>query len=49
MKISFNDKEIKKMSKALFLKQHKSFADKVDLEAYYYKVNPKKIVKGDSK
>jgi len=49
MKISFNDKEIKKMSKALFLKQHKAFADKVDLEAYYYKVNPSKVVKGKYK
>ena len=48
MKISFNDKEIKKMSKALFLKQHKSFAGKVDLEAYYYKVNPIKVVKEKS-
>jgi hypothetical protein len=47
--ISFNDKEIKKMSKAQFLKQHKSLADKVDLEAYYYKVNPKKVVKAKSK
>ena len=49
MKISFNDKAIKKMSKAQFLKQHSYFADKIDLEAYYYKVNPKKVVKEESK
>jgi hypothetical protein len=48
MKISFNDKAIKKMSKAQFLKQHSYFADKIDLEAYYYKVNPKKVVKAKS-
>ena len=49
MKISFNDKEIKKMSKTQFLKQHKYFGDKIDLEAYYDKVNPKKVVKETSK
>lgn len=48
MKISFNDKEIKKMSKAQFIKQHKHLAKNVDLEAYYQKVNPKKVVKGNS-
>lgn len=48
MKISFNDKEVKKMSKAQFLKQHEYFADKIDLEAYYNKVNPKKVVKEKS-
>jgi hypothetical protein len=48
MKISFNDKEVKKMSKAQFLKQHSYFADKIDLEAYYNKVNPKKVVKEKS-
>ena len=48
MKISFNDKEVKKMSKALFLKQHKAYADKIDLEAYYHKINPKKVVKAKS-
>jgi len=47
MKISFNDQAIKKMGKAQFLKQHKAFADKVDLEAYYYKINPKSV-KGKS-
>tara|TARA_R110000824_G_scaffold171218_2_gene348755 strand:+ start:147 stop:296 length:150 start_codon:yes stop_codon:yes gene_type:complete len=49
MKISFKDEEIKKMSKALFLKQHKHLAKHIDLEAYYYKVNPSKVVKGKSK
>tara|TARA_R110001606_G_C15204146_1_gene632072 strand:+ start:688 stop:840 length:153 start_codon:yes stop_codon:yes gene_type:complete len=50
MTISFNDQEIKKMSKAEFLKMHKAFARVVDLEAYYDKVNPKKkVVKRKSK
>lgn len=48
MKISFNDKEVKKMSRAQFLKQHKPFAGRIDLEAYYDKLNPKKVVKGKS-
>lgn len=49
MTISFNEEEVKKMSKALFLKQHKAFAQVIDLEAYYQKINPKKVVKGKSK
>ena len=50
MTISFNKEAIKKMSKAEFIKMHKSFAQLIDLDAYYDKVNPKKkVVKRKSK
>lgn len=45
-KITLNDKEIKKMSKTKFLKQHARLADKMDLVAYYDNLKPKK--KSDS-
>lgn len=44
MTISFNEQAIKKMSKADFLKKYKSFANLIDLEAYYDRINPKKKV-----
>ncbi len=46
MKISFNDKEIVKMTRSKFIKQHKHLDSKIDLGAYY---DTLKNVKGKSK
>ena len=48
MKISFNEKEVKKMSKAKFMNQHKHLARVDILEAHYQRINPKNV-KGSSK
>lgn len=51
MKISFNDQEVKKMSKSQFLKAFAKAKRAIDLEAYYDSLFPKKkkkSVKGDS-
>lgn len=49
MRISFNDKAIKKMSKKAFLKQFAHLKKYVDLEAYFDSLKAKKNVKRDSK
>ena len=42
MKISFNEKAVKGMSKKEFLKINKHIAERVDLETYYETINPPK-------
>jgi hypothetical protein len=46
-RVSFNEKEVKKMSKSQFLKQFANVERFVEggLEAYYDKLVPKKIAK----
>ena len=49
MRISFNNNQVKKMTKKAFLKQHDHLKDYMDLEKFYDKLVPnKKDVKGDS-
>lgn len=48
MKIQFNDKAIKKMTKKDFLKQFNKYTRFVDLESYWQSLQPKNA-KNDSK
>lgn len=49
MKITFNDKEVKKMSKKSFLSKFAKYSRFIDLEAYYNTLKPKKVAKRNSK
>jgi hypothetical protein len=48
MKLSFNDKEVKKMSKTNFYKAFKKYERMVDLDAYYESLHKKKNVRRES-